>query len=150
MLILLDQIPRNLYRTPDTLPYVYNHYDRLSQQLLKHSLLLNPRPDLNESLRYRPALRMWFYLPLMHSESLEDHNLYLDIFEGIRKECEDKGDQEAVKFVDYNIGFEKRHHVIIEKFGRFPHRNDCLGRITTDEEQKWLDEGGDRFGVGDN
>jgi uncharacterized protein (DUF924 family) len=150
LLILLDQIPRNLYRSHDTLPYVYNHYDVLSQQLLKQSLTLNPRPDLDESLRHRPVLRMWLYLPLMHSESLEDHNKYLDLFQGMKHDSEERSDEEAVKFIDLNIDFEKRHHVIIEKFGRFPHRNPSLGRKTTDEEEKWLNEGGDRFGVGDS
>jgi len=43
-------------------------------------------------------------------------------------------------------GSAREHAVIVERFGRYPHRNEVLGRTSTDEERAWLDEGGGRFG----
>jgi uncharacterized protein (DUF924 family) len=109
---------------------------------------MNPRPDLHPDIRYRFVIRWWFYMPLMHSESQSDHKLLLNIFDDCRADAESKGDEDAVKFLDNNRKFEGIHADIIDKFGRFPHRNDCLDRQATEEEKHYLENGGERFGVG--
>jgi uncharacterized protein (DUF924 family) len=147
-MILLDQIPRNLYRTHESLKLVFGHYDVLSLSLTHRLMSLNPRPDLAADIRFRPVLRMWFYMPLMHSESRDDHRLLLRILDDAKLDMDGKGDEEAAKYVEFFRGFEKRHADIIEKFGRYPHRNACMNREATEEEKKYLEDGGETFGVG--
>lgn len=55
-------------------------------------------------------------------------------------------DAEAAKgFVDLQLDFEKRHQVVIQRFGRYPHRNEMLGRESTAEEKQYLADGGETF-----
>ena len=75
------------------------------------------------------TLRLFFYLPFEHSEKLEDQERSLELFEAYN------GDPEFMKAA-------REHHDIIKRFGRFPHRNEVLGRETTLEEQAYLDGGG--------
>lgn len=72
-------------------------------------------------------LRPFFFLPFTHSEDLADHDL------AVRLQTPQGGD--ALKFA-------KHHREIIQRFGRFPHRNALLGRPTTPDEQAFLDGGG--------
>jgi uncharacterized protein (DUF924 family) len=145
LILLLDQLSRNVFRADPAV--VYTHYDRLAQALVHHILASQPRLDLVPKYRTAPVYRTWFYMPLMHSEHLEDHALFASLLASMREDVADQGDEAAVKAVDENLDFDKRHAVIIEQFGRYPHRNQVLGRETTEAERKWLDEGGDRFGT---
>ena len=77
-------------------------------------------------------LRPFFYLPFEHSESLVDQEFSVELFAALQA---DTGDEESMKFALI-------HRDIIARFGRFPHRNPGLGRITTDAEREFLDEGG--------
>jgi uncharacterized protein (DUF924 family) len=152
LLILLDQIPRNLFRTKDTLPLVYGHYDVLSISVLREFLSWpeDRRPDLDPTILSKPARRIWFYMPLMHSESREDHDRFSEILNDWLKAAEGKSGEDgerAKEHLEQLKGFEDRHAKIIYQFGRYPHRNDAMGRQMTDEEKKWLAEGGDSFGV---
>jgi uncharacterized protein (DUF924 family) len=74
-----------------------------------------------------PELRNFFYLPLMHSEVLTDQQQAVALTQALGAEA---------------YRFAVLHRDIIEKFGRFPHRNAILGRATTPAEQAFLDEGG--------
>src|SRR5262249_11348321 len=74
------------------------------------------------------TMRLFFYMPFMHSEALADHELSLRLFEAL-------GDPEQLKYA-------RHHREIIASFGRFPHRNRALGRETTAEEQAFLYGGG--------
>lgn len=85
--------------------------------------------------------RVFFYMPLMHAE---DADLQLECLAAFRQLREDVP-QELQEQVDGNIRFAEEHRDIIERFGRFPHRNDVLGRISTEEEQAFL-ENADRYG----
>jgi uncharacterized protein (DUF924 family) len=76
--------------------------------------------------RVDDALRAFFYMPFMHAESLADQERCVEL-------CADLPD---------NLRFAILHRDIIRRFGRFPHRNAALGRATTPEEQRFLDEGG--------
>ena len=72
------------------------------------------------------------YMPFEHSEDLADQDEAVRLFTAHRDET---GDEESLKWAQL-------HREIIVKFGRFPHRNPCLGRATTPEEQAFLAEGG--------
>lgn len=147
LILLFDQIPRNLYRTQETLPWVYNHYDHIALSLTRHILKMQPRPDLHPSIRHSPARRIWFYMPLMHSENLSDHMIHNKIADDMRAEIAALGDEEGLKSMMGYKDAEQMHRKIVEKFGRYPHRNVYLGRENTKEEEKWLNDGGETFGV---
>lgn len=112
-------------------------------------------------------------MPFMHSESSDEHEkavrLIEDMVEDIKAVVDNqpqlsndsnRGDEEllkcmgiiaankeaAIRLCDSQFQFELKHKVIIDKFGRYPHRNDPLGRATTKAEQDFLDNGGDTFG----
>jgi len=75
--------------------------------------------------------RLFFYLPYMHSESALIHEVALSLFR-------DPG-------LADNLDFELRHKAIIDRFGRYPHRNAVLGRVSTPEEVRFLEEPGSSF-----
>jgi uncharacterized protein (DUF924 family) len=147
LMILLDQIPRNIYRTPETLPLVYQFYDPLALSLAKHVQTMKPRPDLHPSIRLSNPYRMWFYLPLMHSENVEDHKLFDGILKEFLEELAVEKGGDAIKQVDNLKSYESMHRKIIDQWGRYPHRNQAAGRETTQEEVEWLKAGGATFGV---
>lgn len=143
MILLLDQFPRNCFRDNQTL--IYSHYDRISRSVLQEV----QKQGFDSHSRYHdsPAWSMWFYMPLTHSEDLEDHKRHMDKLLDMRNRMEQKGDADAVKYLETNIGFEGKHDVILEKFGRYPHRNEVLGRECTAEETDYLRKGGETFGT---
>jgi uncharacterized protein (DUF924 family) len=118
LLILLDQFPRNLYRNSG------------------HAFATDPKARAiaraaiadGFDTEVEPELRNFFYLPFEHSEDLADQNACLIL-------CEAAGNEDDIKWA-------KIHRDIIARFGRFPHRNACLGRSTTPEEQAFMDDGG--------
>jgi uncharacterized protein (DUF924 family) len=118
LLILLDQFPRNLYRGS------------------AHAFAADPKArsiaraavEAGFDRQVEPALRNFFYLPFEHSEDLTDQDYGLAL-------TTEAGDPDDIKW-------SALHRDIIVRFGRFPHRNACLGRATTPEEQEFLDEGG--------
>lgn len=122
LLLLLDQFPRNLFRGS------------------AHSYATDPlaRTTAHRALakgfdkRVEPVLRPFFYLPFEHSEEMEDQRFSVSLFEKHRDET---GDAEPLKWAMV-------HLELIERFGRFPHRNAALGRQTTAEEQAYLDDDG--------
>lgn len=152
LILLLDQIPRNIYRDNAGLRKVYTHYDAmafsLSSTLLSPSSPI-PRPDTHPAFRLSAAHRLWFYMPLMHSESLAAHDQVDLILDPYRAECARLEGYEGTKsFIDGQAKAEKEHRDILERFGRYPHRNEALGRESTAEEERFLEEGGATFGVG--
>jgi uncharacterized protein (DUF924 family) len=120
-IVVLDQFSRNIWRdTPrafaqDTQALV------LAQELVagEHDA---PLP---------PVQRAFAYMPYMHSESLAIHALAVQLF--------------AQPGLEENLKFELRHRAIIERFGRYPHRNAVLGRASTPEELAFLSEPGSSF-----
>ena len=117
LLILLDQAPRNLFRGSAhayaTDPLALHHAERMLEAGLDQEV--------------EPALRMFCYLPFEHSEDLLDQERAVALMR-------DLGDAA----LDYAV----QHHQVIERFGRFPHRNHALGRTSSADEQAWLDAGG--------
>jgi uncharacterized protein (DUF924 family) len=118
LLLLLDQFPRNIFRG---LPHAY------ATDLLAYNIAMRAMARRDDET-YQNPWRRWFYLPFMHSERLADQQRCLDL-------CQAAGDEES-----YDSARE--HFDIIARFGRFPHRNAALGRLTTPEEQAFLDAGG--------
>lgn len=78
-----------------------------------------------------PEQRAFLYMPFQHTETLADQRRSLELFE-------DLGNPE-------NLDFAIRHYEIIERFGRFPHRNAVLGRVSTPEELAFLEQPGSSF-----
>ena len=118
LILLLDQFSRNLHRNS---PLAFAQ-DEKCVDLTKSQI------DSGADHHLPADIRPFCYLPLMHSESLEDQELGLEMME---------------KFgVEGNVKAAVEHRDIIVKFGRFPHRNSVLGRQTTSEEQAFLDNGG--------
>lgn len=149
--LLLDQMPRNIYRTEDGLRKVYGHYDRMSYSLSRALLsgTTIPRPDTSLLFRRSGAHRCWFYIPLMHSESLAAHDQLSAIMASYSEELAGVEGYEASKaFLNNQIHAEKEHRDILDRFGRYPHRNEALGREGTEEERAFLEGGGATFGVG--
>lgn len=92
-------------------------------------------------LKLRPIERTFFYLPLEHSESLAHQNRSVELFSVLAQSIVE---HQRAPFDEY-LRFAERHREVIERFGRFPHRNEILGRESTAEEQAFLKEPGSSF-----
>ncbi|PVY27272.1 uncharacterized protein (DUF924 family) [Paraburkholderia silvatlantica] len=117
LLILLDQFPRNAFRGTARM------YASDAQARAVAGLAV----DAGLDMRVEPELRLFFYLPFAHSENLDDQHRSVTLHRGI-----------GPPWLGHALG----HRAIIERFGRFPHRNILLGRPTTVMEQAFLDQGG--------
>lgn len=123
LLIVLDQFPRNMYR---------NSAHAFATDALALSLA-HAAVDAGLDHEVGPELRSFFYMPFEHSERMEDQDRAVALF---RAYADATGDPNNY------LHWAKLHRDIIRRFGRFPHRNLCLGRRTTPEEQAYLDDGG--------
>lgn len=131
LLLLLDQFPRNLYRGSAQAFAT----DEAAIAVADHGIIRGfDRYRTNEQAR--PTVQRWFfYLPFEHSEKLSDQERAVALFEQL------KGDGESASTIDYAY----RHRDVIQRFGRFPHRNQALGRQTTAEEAVFLQQPGSSF-----
>ena len=143
MMLLLDQLPRNCFRHNQKL--IYNHYDRIARSLLHE--ILHRGLDGYDRYRDSPPWRLWYYMALMHSEDLRDHRSRMDILSIVKRRMEQKRDGDAIKYVEKNVSIEKGHINILKKFGRYPYRNQVLGRESTAEEKEYLKKGGETLGT---
>jgi uncharacterized protein (DUF924 family) len=120
-IIVLDQFPRNVYRnTPQAFAQ-----DPIALVLAQEAVASGALPSLT------PTQRGFLLLPYMHSESRRIHV----VAEALYKEFAPSG----------NYEFELMHKEIIDRFGRYPHRNEILGRTSTPEEAEFLTQPGSRF-----
>ena len=117
LMILLDQFPRNCFRGT---AHMYAT-DPLARHFARKAIADGHDLALDEEVR------VFLYLPFEHSELLEDQHESVELQTA-----------KAEAYLKYGI----EHRDIIERFGRFPHRNRMLGRETTPEEQAFLDSGG--------
>lgn len=118
LVILLDQFPRNMFRDSARAWAT----DPLARDVADSAI------DRGLDQAIGKDLRVFFYLPFMHSEDLEDQLRCVKL-------CRALGNED-------NHEYAEIHADVIRRFGRFPHRNDVLGRETTPEEQAFLDSGG--------
>jgi uncharacterized protein (DUF924 family) len=126
LLILLDQFPRNVLRGSAE-AFASDAHARAIARVA----VLEKRFDL----KLGPNEKPFVYLPFEHSEAMADQDLSVALFEGLRDiphHAREKG----------TIDYAWRHRVVIQNFGRFPHRNAVLGRESTPAEKAWLDAGG--------
>lgn len=157
LVILLDQFARNIFREQKGQAMVYGHYDRLARAL-SYSILGMSESQQDEdgladltgvlkvdSIAKSVARRSWLYLPLMHSEDKQNHEDYIRLVSKFKKEVDDRGDEGGSEYLTRNLAFEDAHKAIIDQYGRYPYRNDCLGREATAAEKKYMREGGERF-----
>lgn len=132
VLILLDQMRRNIYRgTADAFGR-----DGRARYLMRDGV------SRMMDLKLTPIERLFFYMPLQHAESLDDQELAVDRFLQLEREVASAHKEIFAGFRRY----AQKHRDIIARFGRFPHRNAILGRRDTPEEAAWLAGGGERFG----
>ncbi|KAF2860991.1 hypothetical protein K470DRAFT_270222 [Piedraia hortae CBS 480.64] len=145
MCILLDQIPRNIYRDKQTLPLVYNHYDRISFALVNASVdvIRTTLKKVGGGGRH-PMEVMWLWMPLLHSEYRPAHELVGEFVRDVKNRC--APDSQEVKMMEMAEKSAVDHREIVKRFGRYPHRNISLGRETTKEEKEYLVTA-DTFGV---
>jgi uncharacterized protein (DUF924 family) len=88
-----------------------------------------------------PAQRAFFYLPLEHAEDIELQRLCVRCFDGLARAVADVWRNDYESFLDY----ARRHRDVIERFGRFPHRNAILRRASTPAEREFLKQPGSTF-----
>ena len=131
LILLTDQFPRSIYRNSAKA----FAFDSQALSLSRDGI------DAGFDLILRPLERMFFYLPLEHSESLEDQERSVNLFKKLAGEA---GPDQKPTFAEY-FDFAVRHRDIISRFGRFPHRNELLGRISTPEELSFLQQPGSTF-----
>ena len=114
LIIMLDQFPLNMFRGNAQ----SFSSEAQSREVARAAIARGFDSDL-------PAEQCSFlYMPFMHSEELEDQILAIELF--------------AQPGLESNLRFAKHHHAIVEKFGRFPHRNAALGRDSSDSEVEYL------------
>lgn len=124
-IVVLDQFPRNMFRgTPRAFAA-----DGLAREAARHALARSYDRAM------QPVERMFCYLPLEHSEALEDQDLACALTEPLRSFAETSDAHE----------YALKHRDVIRRFGRFPHRNAILGRASTPEEIEFLKQPGSSF-----
>lgn len=120
-IILIDQFSRNIYRDK---PESFSA-DAVALVLAQEAIAAGADQQL------QTKERAFLYMPFMHSESRVIHEQAAVLF-----------DQPGL---EYNLEFEYKHKAIVDRFGRYPHRNEILGRSSTAEELEFLQEPGSSF-----
>lgn len=118
LLLLLDQIPRNIFRGS---AHSYAT-DALARQCADYAIRAGHDHEVDA------ALRAFFYMPFEHSEDMADQDRALTLFEALGN--------------DNSLDYARKHWDLIARFGRFPHRNAALGRESTASELAYLKSGG--------
>ncbi|WBU62983.1 DUF924 family protein [Paracoccus aerodenitrificans] len=117
-LILTDQLPRNMFRD-EARSFAT---DKLARQTADKAIAAG------FDMQTEDAPRQFFYMPFMHSEEMGDQNRAVTLFEE--------------RLPGNNLRHARLHRDVIRSFGRFPWRNDALGRETTPREREFLEQGG--------
>jgi len=120
-IIVLDQFSRNMYRDK---PQSFSS-DPLALALAQEAIAVGADQKLTA------IERSFLYMPFMHSESLKIHQQAVELY--------------RANGIQANFEFEIKHKDIIEKFGRYPHRNKILNRVSTDMEIDFLTQPGSSF-----
>ncbi|KAK3629887.1 hypothetical protein LTR56_017782 [Elasticomyces elasticus] len=137
LVLFLDQMPRNTLRRQDELPLVFNHYDRIARALVRSVLATDPN-IMDQTTMGSRVYWTWLLLPFMHSEHLPTHELALKLERHWRQRDREPTEGPIAEFAARWIANEDEHIEPIKRFGRYPHRNQCLGRASTLEEMEYL------------
>jgi uncharacterized protein (DUF924 family) len=124
LLVVLDQFSRNVYRD-DARAWAA---DTRAQAVAVTGIARG------DDQRLPPAQRLFAYMPLEHAEDLTLQQHCVQLFERLLVQLPE---DERERFQDY-LDYARRHHDVIDRFGRFPHRNEALGRESTEAEQAYL------------
>jgi uncharacterized protein (DUF924 family) len=132
LIVLYDQLSRNMFRgTPRSFAQ-----DSLARAVAEKSLATGDDGVL------RSVELTFVLMPFMHAE---DMTLQQRCLEGFQRMCNMVTDGELRDDAEKSVKYARMHMAIIERFGRFPHRNEILGRSTTREEAEFLKEPGSSF-----
>jgi uncharacterized protein (DUF924 family) len=132
LIILLDQCPRNMYRGTAE---VFRH-DPRAMALAREGVECGQLESLSV------PEQLFFLLPYQHSEKLAIQKAGVELYEIVAAKAADEWRAVAEGYRDFAV----RHYDIIAQFGRFPHRNQVLGRQSSGAEERYLAGGGDTFG----
>ena len=125
LVVVLDQFSRNIHRD-DACAFAQDKYARdCAEEAIERGF----------DLGMLPVERQFLYLPFEHSERLDDQRRALELFRTLEAFEETRG----------LLQWAQRHHDVVARFGRFPHRNAILGRASTPEEEAFLAQPGSRF-----
>ena len=130
-IVALDQFTRNIFRTSGS---AFEN-DALALELCKDGL------DKGEDKVLSPVRRWFFYMPLEHSEDLADQERCVGLLKDLIKAVDDDHRPLYESALDY----ARKHREVVEKYGRFPHRNALLGRTSTAPEKDYLAKPGAGF-----
>jgi len=131
LILLFDQFSRNIYR---------GSARAYAQDLDALSLTVSGM-QIGADATLDPVERLFFYMPLMHAESLDVQEESVAAFRRLREEAP----ADLHRIFQASLDSAVQHRDIIARFGRFPHRNRVLGRESTPEEIEWLASGGSDF-----
>ena len=123
-IILIDQFCRQIYRG---MPKSFE-YDPIALKFCLDGI------ELGHDLALSRPLRYFYYLPLEHSENMEHQHQCVNAYQAMA----DEAPNEFKKIYIEAKGYADKHLVIVDRFGRFPHRNEILGRESTTEEVEFL------------
>ncbi len=132
LVLLLDQMPRNIHRGS---PAAFMHDEQAAAHCVAGIESGQDRP-------LHPVERVFLYMPLQHAEDLGLQRRSIERFEALAAEADDAWRE----YFGENARYAHEHHDIVERFGRFPHRNRILGRESTREELDYLAGGAPTFG----
>jgi uncharacterized protein (DUF924 family) len=124
LVILLDQFPRNMYRGSARAYAADARAHAVAERAIARG----------HDRRFAVDRRHFFYLPFEHSENLADQRRAVALFRADAEAAAGSDRERAHERLDY----AERHLAAIERFGRFPHRNELLGRETTEDEAAYL------------
>lgn len=127
LIIVLDQFSRNLHRGS---PLAFQ-YDNKAQSLSLQGI------ELGHDIQLGLFERWFFYLPLEHAENLALQDKSIACFQTLLADAP----LDKRQIFEGSLGYAERHRAVIEKFGRFPHRNELLGRESTEAERAHLASG---------
>ena len=132
LVILLDQMPRNIHRGS---PGAFMH-DALAAAHCLDGI------ESGQDRSLHAVERIFLYMPLQHAEDPDLQRRSVEQFESLAAEVDDVWRD---RFAE-NVRYARMHRDIIERFGRFPHRNRILGRTSTEEELRYLAGDAPTFG----
>lgn len=131
LIIVFDQFPHHIHRDR---PQAFAT-DQRALALALEALAAHEETQLT------PIERVFLYLPLEHAESNELQTLSVSLYE---KLAADAADSERAVFADF-LKYARSHRDVVARFGRYPHRNEVLGRPSTPDETEFLKQPGSRF-----
>jgi uncharacterized protein (DUF924 family) len=134
LILLLDQFTRNLYRsTPEAYMGDASAFE-----------IVNRAIDRKLDRELHPVARIWLYHPFHHAEQVEEQDRGIALLDTLLQSAPCLWHP----YIQRSIKGWNRHRDIVARFGRFPHRNQVLGRESTDEERAFLAADGETFGQG--